>query len=390
MDPTQLLFACSIKDKDNVMVATSNVSSCLALHKLAGFRWQTQRVEIKNLHGIADTGATSVVIKEDVPVGNKQLATKPLTVNLPNGCQVESTHTCNMVVPGLLRTLLGHIVPNLAIASLFGICPLCNTGCIVVFDKDKCNTWYDGKIILISPQNPSTDLSTLPFLSNRICKTMTTPPAVPRPNVSDHLAMASFTHLVWTRMNAVQFAHQLLGNPRISMLLKAVWHGFLNECPDISEKLVLKYINPSPATVKRHMKRPQHGIRSTTPKIASIGAALIQLFHPPLSVASNDAWDDRNAQLNAVQPSGPNIIFNKDRDEFITNIFAFGAFANKNSGIVHNNLTGLFPFMSLDGSVCFFVLYHNKSKSILADPIKGLDDKTILEVYKMKFDEPTK
>ena len=45
-------------------------------------------------------------------------------------------------------------------------------------------------------------------------------------------------------------------------------------------------------------------------------------------------------------------------------------------------LPGLFPFISLDGSVCFFVLYHYESNSILADPTKGLDNKTIFEAYK--------
>jgi hypothetical protein len=38
--------------------------------------------------------------------------------------------------------------------------------------------------------------------------------------------------------------------------------------------------------------------------------------------------------------------------------------------------------MSLDGSVCFFVLYHYKSNSILAKPIKGLDKKKIFAAYK--------
>jgi hypothetical protein len=46
--------------------------------------------------------------------------------------------------------------------------------------------------------------------------------------------------------------------------------------------------------------------------------------------------------------------------------------------------------MSLDGSVCFFILYHYISNCILADPIKVLDDKTIFEAYKKQFDELTK
>jgi hypothetical protein len=44
-----------------------------------------------------------------------------------------------------------------------------------------------------------------------------------------------------------------------------------------------------------------------------------------------------------------------DNDESIANVFCFGAFANKVSGVVYNDLTGNFPFMSLDGSVCVFL-----------------------------------
>jgi hypothetical protein len=61
-------------------------------------------------------------------------------------------------------------------------------------------------------------------------------------------------------MNAVQSNHQLLCNPWIFTLLKALRRGFLNGCPNISVKLVWKYLNPSPASAKEHMKRPCHGI----------------------------------------------------------------------------------------------------------------------------------
>jgi hypothetical protein len=41
-----------------------NVFSRPALRKLAGFALQTQCMEIKDLHGIVDTGATSVFIQD--------------------------------------------------------------------------------------------------------------------------------------------------------------------------------------------------------------------------------------------------------------------------------------------------------------------------------------
>ncbi len=71
------------------------------------------------------------------------------------------------------------------------------------------------------------------------------------------------------------------------------------------------------------------------------------------------------------------------------NVCCFGAFADKRDRVVYNDLTGSFPFMSLNGSVCFFVMYHYKRNAILATPVTGLDDKSIFKAYKMQFDNFT-
>jgi hypothetical protein len=141
-------------------VITSNILSC---SQHVGFAPRTKMINIDDAHGIADTGAASVFVKEGVPVPNKQPATNPLTVILTDCHQVKSTHTCNVVVLGLPRPLAGHIVPNLAIASLFSFHPLCNAGCIVLFHKDRVDVWYDGRLILVGLQNMSTDLRTSPI-----------------------------------------------------------------------------------------------------------------------------------------------------------------------------------------------------------------------------------
>ena len=84
--------------------------------------------------------------------------------------------------------------------------------------------------------------------------------------------------------------------------------------------------------------------------------------------------------------AGPNLIGNDEDDESIANMFCFGAFVDRNSSIVYHNLTGSFSFMSYDGSVCFFILYHYKSYSILATPIVGLNDVSIFQAYKQQFE----
>ena len=50
-------------------------------------------------------------------------------------------------------------------------------------------------------------------------------------------------------------------------------------------------------------------------------------------------------------------------------------------------MIGNLPLMSLDGNVCYFIMYHYKSNNILATAIDGLDDKTIFAVYKQQFDQ---
>jgi hypothetical protein len=80
---------------------------------------------------------------------------------------------------------------------------------------------------------------------------------------------------------------------------------------------------------------------------------------------------------------GPYVI--EDNDSSVGNIFCFGAFADKRTGVPYNYLTLPLPYMSLEGNVCFLIVYHYKSNAILALPISGFDDNTIFAAYKTHF-----
>jgi hypothetical protein len=156
-----------------------------------------------------------------------------------------------------------------------------------------------------------------------------------------------------------------------------VQKGFLKGCPNLSKKLILKYLNPSPATAKGHMKRPKHGIKSTRPKPnASVP--------PPLPIMPPLVWLPLPSDFVPSVIPGPKVIGN-DCDESIGNVFCFGAFTNRHSGIVDNNLTGNFPFVLFDGSICFLVLYHYEANTIMAMPITSLDNFSIFHAYKENF-----
>jgi hypothetical protein len=182
LDPTKHYFVPLI-DKDDVTVATSNCSNGAhqATTSPLPFLWiksivamarsifsqpsnkYLNAIRIASTHAIADTGATSIFIMDGIDVVNKRITNNPLTINMPDGRKVKSTHLCDITIPGLPMILMGHIVPHLAIASLNGIELLCNKGCTVTFDMNKCDVIYNGAVILRGFKDIATDLWTLPI-----------------------------------------------------------------------------------------------------------------------------------------------------------------------------------------------------------------------------------
>jgi hypothetical protein len=145
-----------------------------------------------------------------------------------------------------------------------------NIGCKVTFSKHTVVATYDGKVILTGSKDPTTDLWTLPMGTPRTSShhantTMTLLAAPDETNTHTRrfTNTALFTHMVRRKANSTYFAHQSLCSSKISTLLKAIHQGYLKGCPNLTATDVAKYLNPSPATPKGHMKCPQMGICST-------------------------------------------------------------------------------------------------------------------------------
>jgi hypothetical protein len=196
--------------------------------------------------------------------------------------------------------------------------------------------------------------------------------------------LANFSYHRTSTENKVKFMHQSLCNPPKSSLLEAIRRGFPRGAPHLKGKNVAKYLPPSMATSKGHMKRPRKGIRSTTPKQPRIRVptSVPDPVMPGLIEPNDPHANDEDSNTT---PQYHHIIDNND-DQSIANVFCFGAFADKIPGVVYNDCTGDFPYMSLDGNVCFFVMYHYETNAILATPIQGLDSTSILEAYKKNFE----
>jgi hypothetical protein len=84
-------------DNDTTVVTTNRsrlhsfaFALCLGLPKAIAFA---------NRHSIADIGATSIFEMAGIPMSNICPATDPLSINLPNGDIVRSTHMCDIIIP---------------------------------------------------------------------------------------------------------------------------------------------------------------------------------------------------------------------------------------------------------------------------------------------------
>jgi hypothetical protein len=186
---------------------------------------------------IADSGAMQIFIMDSMPVINKRLTDRPLKVALADGQTVMSTHICDVNILGLPIVLTGHIIPDLSIASLFGIRVLTDVGCTVTFDIDKCVINFNGNEMLRGYKDERMDLWNLPLGGDqhmpvqhdfgmpvvacpKIATTHTwSPPAAGDPTTHH---VASFAHTVCTKANSIKFAHQSFCSPRQSTFLKAI------------------------------------------------------------------------------------------------------------------------------------------------------------------------
>ena len=110
--------------------------------------FNTSNIKIVVYMAISDAGATGNVFLPGTPVKNIKPIEKPLCINLPDGEQIKSTHTCQIDIPWLPEaSTSAHTVPGLAHTSLVYINMLCDDGCKVEYNTGKCRFIFKYKIV---------------------------------------------------------------------------------------------------------------------------------------------------------------------------------------------------------------------------------------------------
>ena len=109
---------------------------------------------------IADSGSFRNYATFNLPVVNQQPTSCPITIRLPNGEHVVSTHEAELDVPIMLLPAARHVhlVLGLHNCSLLSIGQLCDSGYEVTFTRTLMTVFLAGQCILQGHHSESTRL----------------------------------------------------------------------------------------------------------------------------------------------------------------------------------------------------------------------------------------
>ena len=170
---------------------------------------------------------------------------KPLTINLLDGTQLQSTHTCEINVPWPPKAArISHIVTGMAHLSLVYIKVLTDAGCKVVYDKDDCRFYFNRNILWDGGKEPTTGLWFLPI--NPIERNIKPRrhldnSTVLHDSTKHHMAARAYT--VTSKESLIKYLHQFLFRPTKMAFVKSIENKQLATCPGLTAVAVQKHLS---------------------------------------------------------------------------------------------------------------------------------------------------
>jgi hypothetical protein len=198
-----------------------------------------------------DSGCTGHFLLVNSPCLNKVKSRTPLTVRLPNGATMDSSHTAELDIPEFnVAAYKSHVFPVMANHSLLSVGHLCNEGYIVTLKHASVTICNSQKYqILHGPRDLDTGLwrINLKQTNNHI----------PDPIANNVYELSNTGALV-------HYLHKALFSPTKSALLQAVKDGHLITWPGLTEDAIHKHLKLTPATAMGHINQRRQNIRSTS------------------------------------------------------------------------------------------------------------------------------
>jgi hypothetical protein len=185
---------------------------------------------------IVDSGCTGHFLLVNAPCSNKVKSQTPLTVRLPNGATMESSHTAQLNIAHLnAAASLAHVFPGMAKHSLLSLGKLCNEGYVVTF-KDASVTVCDSQKfqILSGPRDLDTGLWRINLKQD---------------NQQIHQPVENNVYELRNAVALVHYLHKALFSPTKTALLQALKNGHLVIWPGLTEDAIHKHLKLTPARV---------------------------------------------------------------------------------------------------------------------------------------------
>jgi hypothetical protein len=187
----------------------------------------------------------------NAPCLNKVKSQNPLTVRLPNGATIESSHTAALDIPELNTAApVADVFPGMANHSLLSVGQLCNEGYKVTF-KNASVTICDSQEFQIL--SGARDLDTGLWRIN-----------LRKENQQPQQAVANNVYELRNTGALFNYLHKALFSPTKSALLQAVKNRHIITWPGLTEKAINKHLTLTPATTMGHMNQRRQNIRSTS------------------------------------------------------------------------------------------------------------------------------
>ena len=219
--------------------------------------------------------------------------------------------------------------------SLLSVSVLCNAGCKIQLEKDKCNVIYNNTIVMKGYKNANNGLWYVPLKNTQNQEEQVI--------LQDDRNIAGSAQHTSTMAETIQFLHQCLFSPTVDTLCKAIDNDQLIGFPHLTSAMVRKYLPESTATAKGHMKRIRRNTRSTTKNPTP--EEIIELdFRPKI---------DENAE---------------------TELLIGATIGEQNDGVIYSDQTGNFPVQSYHSKRLMMVIYEYRSNAIIVKALKNNSD----------------
>jgi hypothetical protein len=200
---------------------------------------------------IVYSGCTGHFLLVIAPCLNKVKSQNPLTVRLPNGATMESTHTASSYIPELNKAAsIAHIFPCMANHPLLKVGQLCNEGYSITFRIDTVTIYNSQEFQIL---NGDRDLDTGLWRIN------------PRKEYQQHPhEVANNVYELCKPGVLVNYFHKAMFSPTKSSLLQAVKNVHLITWTGLTEQAINKHLKLMPATAMGHINQRRQNIRSTS------------------------------------------------------------------------------------------------------------------------------